>query len=70
MPSSAAGSQGALGIAGERLAYLDNLKTLLIAGIIAAHAIQGYAEFGSWTYQDVQEMTLSPVVETASSSRS
>ncbi len=50
--------------AGERLAYLDNLKTLLIAGIIAAHAIQGYSEFGSWTYQDVQEVTLSPIVET------
>jgi hypothetical protein len=49
---------------GERLAYLDNIKTLLIAGIIAAHAIQGYSEFGSWTYQDIQEVTLTPVVET------
>lgn len=48
----------------ERFAYLDNVKTLLIAGIIAAHAIQGYSEFGSWTYQDIQEVTLSPVVET------
>jgi len=50
--------------AGERRAYLDNLKTLLIAGIIAAHAVMGYADFGSWTYQDVQEATLSPVAET------
>lgn len=49
---------------GERLAYLDNLKTLLIAGVIAAHAVMGYSDFGSWTYQDVQEVTLSPVVET------
>ena len=49
---------------GTRLAYLDNLKTLLIAGIIASHAVMGYAAFGSWTYQDVQESTLSPVVET------
>jgi hypothetical protein len=49
--------------AGERLAYLDNLKTLLIAGIIASHAVMGYATFGSWTYQDVQEVTLSEVVE-------
>ncbi len=48
----------------QRLAYLDNVKTLLIAGIIAAHAVMGYATFGSWTYQDVQEVTLSPVVET------
>ncbi len=46
-----------------RLAYLDNLKTLLIAGIIASHAVMGYATFGSWTYQDVQEVTLSDVVE-------
>jgi hypothetical protein len=48
----------------RRLAYLDNLKTYLIAGIIAAHAVMGYAEFGSWTYQDVQEVTLSPFMET------
>lgn len=49
---------------GERLAYLDNLKALLIAGIIAAHAVMGYSSFGAWTYQDVREVTLSPVVET------
>jgi fucose 4-O-acetylase-like acetyltransferase len=48
---------------GERLAYLDNLKTLLIAGIIGSHAVMGYATFGSWTYQDVQEVTLSDAVE-------
>ncbi len=48
---------------GARLAYLDNLKTLLIAGIIASHALMGYATFGSWTYQDVQEVTLSDAVE-------
>jgi hypothetical protein len=46
-----------------RLAYLDNLKTLIIAGIIASHALMGYATFGSWTYQDVQEVTLSDVLE-------
>ena len=46
-----------------RFAYLDNLKALMIAGIIAAHAVMGYSTFGSWTYQDVQETTLSPVVE-------
>lgn len=49
---------------GARLPYLDNVKTLLIAGIIAAHALMGYSGFGSWTYQDVQEVTISPVVET------
>jgi hypothetical protein len=50
-------------LVGERLAYLDNLKTVLIAGIIASHAVMGYATFGSWTYQDFQEVTLSDVVE-------
>lgn len=49
----------------ERLAYLDNIKTVLIAGIIAAHAIMGYSEFGSWTYQDVREATISPALEMA-----
>lgn len=49
---------------GERFVYLDNLKALLIAGIIAAHALIGYADFGSWSYQDIREVTLSPVVET------
>jgi hypothetical protein len=49
---------------GERLAYLDTLKTALIAGIIVMHGFLGYAEFGSWPYQDVQEVTLSEVTET------
>jgi hypothetical protein len=47
----------------ERLPYLDNLKTVLIAGIIASHALMGYATFGSWTYQDIQEVTLSDAAE-------
>ncbi len=50
--------------AGERLAYLDNLKAFLIAGIIAAHAFMGYSTWGSWTYQDIQEVTISEVTET------
>jgi fucose 4-O-acetylase-like acetyltransferase len=49
--------------ASGRLAYLDNLKTLLIAGIIVSHAVMGYATFGAWTYQDVQEVTLSEIAE-------
>lgn len=56
-------TERAVSVVGERLAYLDNLKTLLIAGIIASHAVMGYATFGSWTYQDFQEATLSEVVE-------
>lgn len=47
-----------------RLVYLDHLKVLLIALIIAIHAVLGYV--GSeqfWTYADVQETTLHPVTE-------
>jgi hypothetical protein len=47
-----------------RLAYLDNLKVLLIAGIIAAHAINSYTEFGSWAYQGVREVSISATAET------
>jgi hypothetical protein len=50
----------------ERRLYVDNLKVLLIAGIIAAHAVLGYAGFISvWSYTEMREVTLSPVTETA-----
>ncbi|HEX6954571.1 MAG TPA: acyltransferase [Agromyces sp.] len=49
-----------------RLVYLDHLKVLLIALIIAIHAVLGYVGSDQyWTYADVQETTLHPVVETA-----
>ncbi len=44
-----------------RVAYLDTLKALLVAGIIFGHAWAGYAEPGSWTYTEVREVTLAPV---------
>ena len=37
-----------------RLAYLDNLKVFMVAGVIAGHAIAGYAGM-NWTYADVAE---------------
>ncbi len=49
---------------GTRLVYLDNLKVGLIAGIIAAHAINSYTDFGSWAYQPVREVSVSPATET------
>lgn len=50
--------------AATRLAYLDNLKVVLIAAIIAMHGILGYAGFvEAWTYSGMREVTLSPVVE-------
>lgn len=47
-----------------RLVYLDHLKVLLIALIIAIHAVLGYVGSDAyWTYADVQETTLHPVTE-------
>jgi hypothetical protein len=47
-----------------RLAHLDNLKVVLIALIIAMHAVLGYVGIVvAWTYSDVRETTLHPVVE-------
>jgi Acyltransferase family len=45
---------------GTRVAYLDNLKVLLVAGVIFGHAWAGYADLGSWTYTDVRETSLGP----------
>ncbi|MET9273526.1 acyltransferase [Kribbella sp. NPDC003557] len=51
--------------ASTRLTYLDNLKVVLIAAIIALHAILGYAGIvEAWTYSELREVTLNPVVET------
>jgi hypothetical protein len=47
-----------------RLVYVDNLKVLLIAAIIAAHAVLGYAATtDAWSWSDVREVTLSPATE-------
>lgn len=43
-----------------RLAYLDNLKVLMVAGVIAGHAIAGYAGM-NWTYADVAEGEMGTV---------
>jgi acyltransferase-like protein len=46
----------------ERLAYLDNLKLLLVAVIIAGHGALAYGDLESaWPYQDVQEVQLAGV---------
>ena len=45
-----------------RVAYLDNLKVLLVATIIAGHSFLGYSGFkGAWPYQNVQEVRLGAV---------
>jgi hypothetical protein len=45
-----------------RVAYLDNLKLLLVAVIIAGHGAVAYGDLESaWPYQDVQEVQLGAV---------
>jgi hypothetical protein len=44
------------------VAYLDNLKVLLVAVIIVGHGVMGYSGFeDSWAYQPVREVRLADV---------
>lgn len=50
--------------ASTRHTYLDNLKVVLIAAIIAVHGVLGYAGIVEvWTYSELREVTLTPAVE-------
>ncbi len=50
----------------ERVAYLDNLKLLAVALIIAGHGALSYGSLkGAWPYQDVREVKLGAVSDTA-----
>jgi Acyltransferase family len=61
-PGARASSTGSWG--SGRLVYVDNLKVLLIAAIIAAHAVLGYAATtDAWSWSDVREVTLSAATE-------
>jgi hypothetical protein len=44
--------------AAKRQLYVDNLKVMLIAAVIAGHAVLGYSELDAWSYADVREVTL------------
>jgi hypothetical protein len=46
-----------------RLQYVDHLKVVLIAAIIAIHGVAGYSTLDVWTYGVVREVTLAPVSE-------
>lgn len=47
-----------------RVAHIDNLKVIMVAGVIAWHAIAGYLDIeGVWTYGDVAEARFGPVSE-------
>ena len=43
--------------AAKRQLYVDNLKVILIAAVIAGHAVLGYTELDAWSYADVREVT-------------
>jgi Acyltransferase family len=47
----------------KRLAYADNLKTILVAWIIGGHGLLGYSAIGGWPYDEVNEVTLPTRVE-------
>lgn len=47
-------------VAARRLVYLDNLRVVMVAGVIAGHAIAGYAGM-NWTYADVAEGEMGTV---------
>jgi hypothetical protein len=49
-----------IAVAPGRLTYLDNLRVVMVAGVIAGHAIAGYAGM-NWTYADVAEGEMGPV---------
>ena len=42
----------------ERLPQVDNLKSLMVAWIIAGHALLGYTAIGGWPYDEINEVTL------------
>jgi hypothetical protein len=46
-----------------RFPHLDNLRTVLVAWVIGGHAVLGYSAVGGWAYEEVREVTFSPVAE-------
>jgi hypothetical protein len=47
----------------RRLVPIDNLKAVLVAWIIAGHALLGYTAIGGWPYDEVSEGTMPTRVE-------
>src|SRR4030095_8334192 len=47
----------------RRVVPIDNLKAVLVAWIIAGHAMLGYTAIGGWPYDEVSETTLPPQLE-------
>lgn len=43
--------------------HLDGLRTVLVAWVIAGHALLGYSAVGGWPYDEVHEVVFAPAVE-------
>ena len=52
-------------IGGARVVSADNFRAVLVAWIIACHALLGYTAIGGWPYSEVTEAIVSPGVELA-----
>ena len=61
-PGPAGRGSGVEQWAAKRQLYVDNLKVILIAAVIAGHAVLGNSELDAWSYADVREVTLRPAV--------
>ena len=62
-PGAAVAATGALPT--RRLPPVDNLKSLMVAWVIAGHALLGYSAIGGWPYDEVNEVTFDPRSELA-----
>jgi fucose 4-O-acetylase-like acetyltransferase len=47
----------------RRFAPIDNLRAVLVAWVIAGHALAGYTVVGGWPYDEVTEATMSRHLE-------
>lgn len=45
------------------MSQVDNLRTLMVAWVIAGHALMGYSAVGGWPYDEVNEVTFTPGFE-------
>ncbi|HEX6351978.1 acyltransferase [Actinophytocola sp.] len=47
-------------MSGHRVSEVDNLRTMMVAWVIGAHALMGYSTVGGWAYDEVNEVTFAP----------
>lgn len=45
------------------MSQVDNLRTLMVAWVIGAHALMGYLAVGGWAYDEVNEVSFTPTAE-------